>query len=162
MPIEISENSGAKERFESLDAQAPDGVTVLPNGWEEIDGRSYVVYPDGTDTVRKLLEQNGVAYTPTGREDDTSTLVLRSEELIIPSLYLAYRYVRENWDQIQFALDKLTEFYRDRYNQEVQMAVEQETEDGNTTRLEYRGPPEGIETLSAEIATIVGIDQDDE
>jgi len=162
MTVEISEDSEAKERFVSLHADVPDGVSVIPAGQEEIDGKRYIVYPDGTDTVRKLLKQNGVDYTPSNLEDDTSTLVLRSEEIILPTLYLAYRSVKENWDQIEFALNKIAEFYRDQYTQNIEMTIEQEMEDGSTTRVEYRGPPDGIQELPAEIAALVEVEDDDE
>lgn len=104
MVIEIEENSESKEQFRSVNAEVPDGVSVVPSGIEEQDSRQFVVYPDGTDTVRKLLEQNGVDYVSLDTEDDTSTLVLRSEEIIIPTIYIAYTFVRDNWDQIKWAL----------------------------------------------------------
>lgn len=162
MAIEIEENSESKEQFRSVNAEVPDGVSVVPSGIEEQDSRQFVVYPDGTDTVRKLLEQNGVDYVSLDTEDDTSTLVLRSEEIIIPTIYIAYTFVRDNWDQIKWALEKLSGYYSKRYDQDVEFTVEQETESGETVRLTYKGPAEEIETLSDQIASIVGIEVEDE
>jgi len=162
MTIETEENSGAKEQFRSVYAEVPDGVSVVPSGIEEQDSRQFVVYPDGADTVRKLLEQNGVDIVSLDTEEDTSTLVLRSEEIIIPTIYIAYTVVRDNWDQIKWALEKLSGYYSKRYDQDVEFTVEQETESGETVRLTYKGPADEIETLSDQIASIVGIEVEDE
>jgi len=162
MSIEIEEGSGAKEQFRSIDAEVPDGVSVVPSGIEEQDSRRFIVYPDGTDTVRKLLEQNGVDYVSLDTEEDTSTLVLRSEEIIIPTLFFAYTVVRDNWDQIKFVLQKLSEFYSKRYDQDVEFTVEQETESGETVRLTYKGPAEELEKVTDEIASVVGVEVEDE
>lgn len=162
MSIEITNDSGAKARFEEIGAEPPDGLTIMPAGLQEFDSEQFIVYPDGTDTVRKLLEQSDVSYTPSDVEEDAPTLVLRSEEIVLPTLYIACKFVQANWDQIEFALDKLAEFYQDRYNQDIEMTVEQETENGNTTRIEYRGPPDGIDSLSDEIAALVGMEDEDE
>lgn len=162
MSIELTEDSGAKARFEEIGSVPPEGLTILPAGLQEYDGEQYIVYPDGTDTIRKLLEQSGVNYISSDVEEDASTLVLRSEEIVLPTLYLAYQFVQANWDQIEFAFDKLAEFYQNRYNQDIEMTVEQETADGSTTRVEYRGPPDGIESLPDELASLVETGDDDE
>lgn len=161
MSIEVSENSGAKERFRLVGTEPPDGITMMPSGMEEFQDEKYIIYPDHTQTVRKLLEQHGVDYTSIPAEDEASTLVLRSEELVIPTLYIAYRFVKDHWDQIEYALEKIGEFYRDHYEQEVQMAVEVETENGNTTRIEYRGPPDEVDSVLPEIDDIVGVDENE-
>lgn len=162
MSIEIEEGSGAKEQFRSVNTEVPDGVSVVPSGIDEFDSRRFIVYPDGTDTVRKLLEQNGVDYVSLDIGEDTSKLVLRSEEIIIPTIYVAYIVVRDNWDQIKWALDKLSGFYSKRYDQDVEFTVEQETESGETIRFTYKGPADEIETLSDEIASVIGVEVEDE
>jgi len=162
MSIEITEGSEAKDQFRSVNAEVPEGISVVPSGIDEYDSRRFIVYPDGTDTVRKLLEQNGVDYVSLDNEEDTSTLVLRSEEIIIPTIYVAYTLVRDNWDQIKFVLQKLSEFYSKRYDQDIEFTVEQETENGKTVRLTYKGPAEEIETLSDEIGSVVGVEVEDE
>lgn len=162
MSIEIEEGSAAKEQFKSVNADVPNGISVVPSGIDEYNSRKFIVYPDGTDTVRKLLERNGVDYVSIETEDDTSTLVLRSEELIIPTLYIAYEFVKNNWDQIEFALETLSEYYMTRYDQEVKLTVEQEKENGDTVRLTYQGPSEDMDSLSDEIASIVGREVEDE
>jgi hypothetical protein len=162
MSIEIEEESGAKEQFRSIDAEVPDGVSVVPSGIEEQDSSQFIVFPDGTDTVRKLLEQNGVDYVSLDTEEETSTLVLRSEEIIIPTLFFAYTVVRDNWDQIKFVLQKLSVFYSKRYDEDVEFIVEQETESGETVRLTYKGPAEELEKISDELASVVGVEVEDE
>lgn len=162
MSIEIEEGSGAKEQFQSVNAEVPDGISVVPSGLDEYDSRQFIVYPDGTDTVRKLLEQNGVDYVALDTEDDTSTLVLRSDAIVIPTLFVAYTIVRDNWDQIKFVLQKLSDFYSKRYDQDIEFTVEQETESGETVRLTYKGPADELETLSDEIASVVGVEVEDE
>jgi len=162
MNIEIEEESSAKEQFQSVNAEVPDGISVVPSGIDEHDSRRFIVFPDGTDTVRKLLEQNGVDYVSIETEEDTSTLVLRSEEIIIPTIYIAYTVVRDNWDQIKFVLQKLSGFYSRRYDQDVEFTVEQETENGETVRLTYKGPADELEKLSDEIASVVGVEVEDE
>lgn len=162
MSIETEEESRVKEQFRSVYAEVPDGVSVVPSGIEEQDSRQFVVYPDGADTVRKLLEQNGVDYVSLDTEEDTSTLVLRSEEIIIPTIYIAYTVVRDNWDQIKWALEKLSGFYSKRYDQDVEFTVEQETESGETVRITYKGPAEELEKLSDEITSVVDVEVDDE
>lgn len=162
MGIEIEEDSGAKEQFRSVDAEVPEGISVVPSGIDEYDSRRFVVYPDGTATVRKLLEQNGVDYAPLETEEDTSTLVLRSEEIIIPTLYIAYIVVRDDWDQIKFVLEKLSEYYSKRYDQDVEFTIEQETEDGETVRFKYKGSADELEEISDEIASVVGVEVENE
>jgi len=162
MSIEIEEGSGVKDQFRSVNAQVPDGISVVPSGIDEYDSRRFIIYPDGTDTVRKLLEQNDVDYVSLDTEEDTSTLVLHSEEIIIPTIYIAYTVVRDNWDQIKWALEKLSGYYSKRYDQDVEFTVEQETESGETVRLTYKGPADELETLSEQIASIVGVEVEDE
>lgn len=162
MSIEIEEDSGAKESFRSVDAEPPDGISVVPSGIDEHDSQQFVVYPDGTETVRKLLEQNGIDYVSLDFEEDTSTLVLRSEEIIIPTIYIAYTVVRDNWDQIKWLVQKLSGFYSKRYDQDVEFTVEQETESGETVRITYNGPAEEIETVLDKIASTVGVEVEDE
>jgi len=162
MSIEITEGSEAKDQFRSVNAEVPEGISVVPSGIDEYDSRRFIVYPDGTDTVRKLLEQNGVDYVSLDTEEDTSTLVLRSEEIVIPTLYIAYTVVRDNWGQIKFVLQELSEFYSRRYDQDVEFTVEQETESGETVRLTYKGSAEELVKLSDEIASVVGVEMDDE
>jgi hypothetical protein len=162
MAIEIEEGSEAKEQFWSVNAEVPNGVSVVPSGFDEFDSRRFIVYPDGTDTVRKLLEQNGVDYVSLDAGEDTSTLVLRSEEIIIPTIYIAYTVVRDNWDQIKYVLQKLSGFYSKRYDQDVEFTIEQETESGETIRFTYKGPADEIETLSDEIASMIDVEVEDE
>jgi len=162
MSIEIEEGSGVKDQFRSVNAGVPDGISVLPSGIDEYDSRRFIIYPDGTDTVRKLLEQNNVDYVSLDTEEDTSTLVLHSEEIIIPTIYIAYTVVRDNWDQIKWALEKLSGYYSKRYDQDVEFTVEQETESGETVRLTYKGPADELETLSDQIASVLGVEVEDE
>lgn len=162
MSIEIEEGSGAKDQFRSVNAEVPDGISVVPTGLDEYDSRRFIVFPDGTDTVRKLLVQNGVEYISLDTEEDTSTLVLRSEEIIIPTIYIAYTVVRDNWDQIKFVFQKLSGFYSKRYDQDVEFTVEQETESGEVIRFTYKGPADEIETLSDEIASVMEVEVEDE
>lgn len=162
MSIEIEEGSGVKEQFRSVNVEAPNGISVVPSGIDEYDSRRFIVYPDGTDTVRKLLEQKGVDYVSLETREDTSTLVLHSEEIIIPTIYIAYTVVRDNWDQIKWALEKLSGFYSKRYDQDVEFTIEQETKSGETIRFTYKGSADEIETLSDEIASVLEIEVEDE
>lgn len=162
MSIEIEEGSDVKEKFRSVGVNAPEsGVSVVPSGVTELDSREVVVFPDDSETIRKLVEQSGIEYNSV-EDDDTSTLVLHSEEIIIPSLYFAYCVVRDNWDQITYALEKISDFYSRRVDQDVEMVIEQETSDGETIRLTYKGPAEGIESLSEEMASIVDAEVENE
>lgn len=158
MNIEAEEGTDAKSKFEEVNADVPLGLSILPVGLDEHDSETFIVLPDDSDTVQKLLEQAGVEVSELDVEDDSSILVLRSEELILPTLYVAYIFTRDNWDQIKYVFEKLSEYYSQRYNQEVKMSVEQETADGETTRLTYQGPPERLEELSEKLANIVGVE----
>lgn len=160
MSVNIEENSGGKERFELIDANPPEGVTVLPTGVTEEDSKEYLLYPNNTETIRKLLEQNGVEYTEISANEEKSTLVLRSEELTLATLYFSYKFVRDNWDQIRFGIEKISGFYSKKTDGEVELSVEQEIEDGSTTKLTYNGPAKEMEKLSDEIATVVGIQRE--
>ena len=42
----------------------------------------------------------------------------------------------------------------------MELSVEQEIEDGSTTKLTYNGPAKEMEKLSDEIATVVGIQRE--
>ena len=160
MPMEVQEQSNAKERFQAVKADVPESISVVPIGLEEYDSEEFVVLPDDSDTIEKLLREAGVDFENLSIDEDTSTLVLHSEELILPTLYLAYRFTKNNWGQIEYALDKISEYYTRRFDQEIKLSVEQETADGDTVRLTYRGPPHKVNEVRDEISNIVDIEME--
>lgn len=160
MTVEVEKETNAKSKFSELETEVPEDLSILPLGRDEQDSEMFVIFPDDSDTVQKLLKQAGIEFTEPANNDNSSTLVLHSEELLIPTLYAAYQFTKTNWSQIEFALQKISEYYSRQYNQEVEMSVEQETADGKTTRLTYRGPPEQLDELSEELSEIVGVERE--
>lgn len=158
MPVEVEEHSNAKERFDAVKADVPESISVVPIGSEEHDSEEFVVLPDDSDTIEKLFREAEIQLEELSTDEDTSTLVLHSEELILPTLYLAYRFTKNHWDQIEYALDKIAEHYTQQFDQEIRLSVEQETADGDTTRLTYRGPPQKVNEILDQISDIVDMD----
>ncbi|WP_147437799.1 MULTISPECIES: hypothetical protein [unclassified Halorubrum] len=163
MSVKIEHSTDAKSQFENIGIDAPDGVSIVPVGRETVDSESVIVLPDDSDTVRKLIEQTGVEFVDYTKSEDSSTLVLHSEELILPAIIFTYTTVRDNWDQIKYVLEKISSHYSTQYESEVEFTVEQERADGTTTRLTYQGPADALdEELSDEIEKIIEEDSDDE
>ncbi|MUV49109.1 hypothetical protein [Haloarcula sp. CBA1122] len=162
MTIEVEDETGSKSNFKEIFDETPESISILPTGIEEEDGEQYIIYPEDSDTVRKLIRQSDLEISDIYSTEEGTILVLRSEELIIPTLWMAYTFTRDNWDQIKYAIDKISNHYSEQYNQEVKMSVEQERSDGTTTRLTYTGPPEGLDELSEGVAEIIDTEEENE
>ena len=153
MAIEIEDKSGAKERFSSVDATAPDGITVIPYGTREFDDGEYLIYPDGTVTIQKLIEQSNLEYASLGNRK-TSIVVERSEELVVASLYIGYKFLRDNWSQIKFLIQKISDYYDENADREIEMEIEQEDANGDTKKITYRGPADELDSVTEELETV--------
>jgi hypothetical protein len=160
MSVEVEDNSGAKEQFRSIDATAPEGITVIPYGTRELSGDEYLVYPDGTTTIQKLIEQSGMEYTKF-EDRKSSTVVERSEELTIATLYIGYRFLRDNWSQIKFLIQKLSGYYYENSDKEIEMEIEQEDANGDTKKITYRGPANELDSVTEELEAIMDRSSDE-
>lgn len=154
MSVEVENDSEAKEQFRSIDATTPDGITVIPYGTRELSGDEYLVYPNGTATIQKLVERSGMEYTAF-EDRKSSTIVERSEELTIATLYIGYRFLRDNWDQINFLIQKISGYYYENSDKEIEMKIEQEDSNGDTKKITYQGPADELGSVTDELESIM-------
>lgn len=160
MSVEIEKNTGHEELIAEYHSGDIEGVSVLPRFGDTLS-EDDILYETDTATIRKLLEQSGLEYTPLDIESESPTVVERSDALVLPAIYFSYRLARNNWDKIEEGIKAVGDYYIQRATREIDVEVVQEKENGETTKFKYTGHPDDLEMVPEEMKSVIDGDSED-
>lgn len=159
--IEISDYIDVSSKLEELDCSRPKGIGILPERFGTCTSADEFAQLSRTRAVVSLFEKNHIPVSVIKKEgQNLPRLHTASAEWVGPSLFISAALLAANPHIISLALsvlaNLLTDFFKgakEQGNAAVEIVVEKEEKGGSKTskKIRYKGPPEGLATLSGTI-----------
>jgi hypothetical protein len=139
-----------KKHGEKLGVTIPDAVVLLPLTFESAKSKSQLIDAPHTDTVRKLLEEQGI-HAEKLKDDgqEYPPLVQHAVDWIGPTIFFTAAAISQNPEIVSIALgvisNYLTDFFKGAPKEErrARLKIVKETEDGCKS-FDYEGPAENL------------------
>jgi hypothetical protein len=152
--VEVSSYVDVTLRAAELGCRAPSGIALLPRNFESAERRDELVHDAAGLSVRAAWRSEGIEESRLEPEGELWPATQQdAAEWLGPVIFVTGSFLSNNPDAINVALgvvaNYVTDFFRgtpvDR--QRAKLTVVVETEDGQSRRVDYQGPPEGIRDL---------------
>jgi hypothetical protein len=154
MSVEIGSYVDVTTRAAELGCRAPRGIALLPRNFESAERRDELVHDASGLSVRAAWRGAGIEECRLEPEGELWPAAQQdAAEWLGPVIFVAGSVLSNNPDAISVALgvvaNYVTDFFRgtpmDR--QRASLTVVVETEEGQSRRVDYQGPAEGIRDL---------------
>lgn len=136
-------------RLTILGCVQPTTLSLLPLNLNTAPSRDDLVFPISSATLHKLLLKAGLPYQEVLPDNETKRYKLdRAEDLILPPLFLAAKWMYENRDTIKTALEMVADYLRYRLiradQKQVTLDIVHANPEGGFTKTSYQGPLDGL------------------
>lgn len=136
-------------RLDDLGCVQPSTVSILPINLETAPSPLDFVFPTTTATVHTLFRNAGISYDEILPHQVSKRYKLdRGDDLILPVLFLAARWVYDNRAALKQILDLLRDYLQRRFmvsdSSHVSLDLVRENPDGSFTKMSYKGPLAGL------------------
>jgi hypothetical protein len=145
---EVKDYVDVKKQAEKLGYAIPDGVVLLPLTFESAQNPNDLIYAAGTDTVRKLLVQEGI---PTVKlEQESPHLEKHALEWMGPVILFTAAAISQNPAIVSVTLGVISNYLTDWFrgvpkeNRTASLKLVKETKGGYYKSLYYKGPAENL------------------
>jgi hypothetical protein len=154
MSVEVSSYVDVTARAAELGCRPPSGIALLPRNFESAERRDEFVHDASGMSIRAAWRSEGIEESRLEPEGELwPTTQQDAAEWFGPVIFVAGSLLSSNPPAINVALgvvaNYVTDFFRgtplDR--QRANLTVVVETEAGQSRRVDYKGPPEGIRDL---------------
>ncbi len=143
-----------RARAAQLGCEVPEGLALLPGNFESAEARQDLVHDASGLTVRALWRSQGLEETRLEPGDELWPATQKDAgEWLGPTIFIGTALWSENPEAINVALGVVANYVTDlfrgtpRDQHRATLNIVLESESGETQKLQYSGPPEGIRDL---------------
>lgn len=152
--FKVSDCVNIKRKAQELGCNIPTSIALLPCNFEIAVSKEKLVYESTAPTVRVLWRKNNIVETPLEKSGEKYPLIAEHAfEWIGPTIFISAMLFSKNSQLVAIAINVisnyLTEWFRGipKDDRKVKFSVVLETRKGNYKKVEYEGPPDGLERL---------------
>jgi hypothetical protein len=156
--ITFQEAESVVTRAESLGLRTPEGICILPRRFFYAKDRSELAYEESSQDVKILLRRAGI---PLGKIEPEGVRIPYQAEhdnvWVGPVLFLGAAFVSQNTHLVSVALSTIANYLTDWFKGKVGETrvrlgfVIEKTDKKKTVRIDYDGPPDGVQGIEAVI-----------
>lgn len=162
--IQIGDYPEFENTLEKLELSIPTGIAILPNNLDTANSVGELVYASEAPTVRVLWRNSGIDATNIEPPDvKIPQISQKSDNYIIPTIFIAYSFLSENPKLVSIALGVVSNYLTDYFKglmrkPDVKFDIVIQTGKNKYKRIQYEGSQEGIKYF-ANILDEVSLDE---
>lgn len=139
----------------------PDGFAVLPSNLEKAQSTSELRQHAESETVKKLLRANNIAYSEVFDADNQPAYLQQyGFEWFGPTLFFTAAALSENPTLLNVSLGIITNYLYDLFkgvkDGTASLDVIIEKPDGTCKQVHYKGPPDGLTSVATIVRELSG------
>lgn len=153
MNIQMSDYIDVKGKARQLGCNIPTGISILPRNFDSAAKATELIHESSASTIRLLWRKEGIQETRIEKESEKYPEILENAfEWIGPLIFISYATISHNPHLISIATGVISNYLTDWFKgitgqRRVRFSFAIEKKDGTYKRIDYDGPPDGLQNL---------------
>jgi hypothetical protein len=152
--VNVDEGFDVKKRAQDLGCSVPNSIAVLPRNFADAKSKEELVHEDEAPTVRTLWRTGGIVETPIEKKGEKIPYAVEeSFDWVGPMIFVASQFITQDPALLDTAISIISTYLLDwfkglaGYQKNAKLKVIVETRSGAYKKVDYDGPPEGLQEL---------------